>query len=239
MNAAADALAESGLPLGILPTGTGNDLARTLGIPTELSEAAAVIADGDRRQIDLGRVNDKHFFNVASIGLSAELPRHHTVERKRRFWIFAYLLSVRDAYQTTRPFRARLRCDSREVRLRALQISVGNGRHYGGGMTIAEDAAIDDTRLDVYCLQPQSFWRLLALFPALRRGRLEHQQAVLLMRGREVEVETRRPMPINTDGELTTETPARFVVAPKAITVTAPAPPSAGIEEELSAHAAQ
>ena len=105
-------------------------------------------------------------------------------------------------------------------------------------MTIAEDAAIDDARLDVYCLRPQSFWRLMALFPALRRGRLERQQTALLRRGREVEVKTRRPMPINTDGELTTETPARFVVLPKAVTVLAPAEPSARTEE-LCAHAAQ
>ncbi len=105
-------------------------------------------------------------------------------------------------------------------------------------MTIAEDAAIDDARLDVYCLRPQSFWRLMALFPALRRGRLERQQAALLLRGREVEVKTRRPMPINTDGEITTQTSGRFVVVPKAVTVFAPAEPSARIEE-LSAHAAQ
>jgi diacylglycerol kinase (ATP) len=222
MNAAADALVECGLPFGILPTGTGNDLARTLGIPTALAAAAEVIAAGRRHAIDLGRVNGKHFFNVASIGLAAELPRHHTVERKRRWRIFAYVLSVRDAWRASRPFRATLVCDGERRRLRAIQISVGNGRHYGGGMTVSEDAAIDDGWLDVYCLRPQSFWHLMALFPALRSGRLRRQQAVLVMRARALEVRTRRPMPINTDGELTTRTPAEFRVMPGALQVLVP-----------------
>jgi diacylglycerol kinase (ATP) len=67
----------------------------------------------------------------------------------------------------------------------------------------------------------------MALFPALRSGRLKRKDAVLLMRGREVEIRTRRPMPVNTDGELTTQVPARFVVVPKALTVLVPLPPSA------------
>jgi diacylglycerol kinase (ATP) len=223
MNAAADVLVECRLAFGILPTGTANDLARTLGIPDDLAAAAAVIGAGRRHAIDLGVVNGKHFFNAASIGLSAEVTRHHTAERKRRYRVFAYVLSLRDAYRSAKPFRARLRCDDRPIQLRAIQITVGNGRHYGGGMTVAEDAAIDDGWLDVYCLRPGSFWRLLTLFPALRFGRLRRCEAVHVMRGRVVEVTTRRSMPVNTDGELTVSTPAEFKVVPRALEVFVPA----------------
>jgi YegS/Rv2252/BmrU family lipid kinase len=223
MNAAADALLDCGLPFGILPTGTANDLARTLAIPSDLVAAAGVIGAGRRHRIDLGRVNGKHYFNAASIGLSAEVTRHHTVERKRRYRLFAYFFSLRDAWRTHRPFSARLRCDGQSMRLRAIQITVGNGRHYGGGMTVSEDAAIDDGWLDVYCLRPGSWWRLLALFPALRLGRLRRRESVHVLRGRTIEVHTRRRLPINTDGELTARTPAEFRVVPGALTVFVPA----------------
>jgi diacylglycerol kinase family enzyme len=73
MNAAAEGLVATGLPLGILPTGTANDLARTLGIEADLEAAVKVIAAGHTRRIDLGLVNGHPFFNVASMGLSAEL----------------------------------------------------------------------------------------------------------------------------------------------------------------------
>ncbi|MDX1539922.1 MAG: lipid kinase [Geminicoccaceae bacterium] len=222
MNIAADALVELGKPVGIIPIGTANDLARTLQIPTTVPEACAVIAAGHTRAVDLGRANGKHFFNVASIGLAAEVTRHHQGARKKWLRVLSYPLSVWDAFKTTRPFRAWLRCDEQELRIRAIQITVGNGRHYGGGMTIAEDAAIDDQHLDVYCLKPLSFWGLLILFPALRLGRLKDREPILVTRGREVEVRTRRRLRVNTDGELTTRTPVLFDIAAHALDVFAP-----------------
>jgi diacylglycerol kinase (ATP) len=222
MNAAADALVESQVPLGILPTGTGNDLARTLAIPDDLADAAATIVGGRQHRIDLGQANQKYFFNVASIGLSAEVTRHHTAERKRRLWLLAYVLSLRDAWRTRRPFRARLRCDGHALSLRALQVTVGNGRHYGGGMTVSEDATIDDGWLDVYALKPRPLRHLLLLFPALRFGRLARSEAALALQGRTVEVSTRRSLPVSTDGELTTRTPVRFTVVPRALSVFVP-----------------
>ena len=133
------------------------------------------------------------------------------------------MLSVRDAWRTTRAFRARLRCDGQTLRLRALQVTVGNGRHYGGGMTVRADAAIDDGRLDLYALKPRRFWRLLLLFPALRFGWLHRSEAALVLRGERIEVRTRGSLPVNTDGELTTRTPARFTVVPRALSVFVPA----------------
>ncbi len=89
-------------------------------------------------------------------------------------------------------------------------------------MTAAPDAAIDDGQLDLWSLRPMSPWRLMALAPALRRGEHGRAPEVDAMRGQVIEVETSAPMPINTDGEMTARTPARFEVAHGALQVFAP-----------------
>lgn len=219
LNAAVDGLVDAGLPLGIVPTGTANDLARTLGIPTDLAEACEVIAHGSLRTIDLGWVNGKHYFNVASLGVSIQIARQLSKKAKSHWGVLAYLLTATRVITGARPFSASIRIDGETVTAKTVQISVGNGRHYGGGLTIAENAVIDDAWLDLYSLEIKHWWQILPLLPALRRGDLRGLPHVRTLRGQEFQIETDRPHHVSTDGELTTQTPAHFRVIPQALNV--------------------
>ncbi len=222
MSAAAPALRDTGLPLGILPMGTANDLARTLGIPEDPAGAAQIIIGGHKRRIDLGCVNGHPFFNVASVGLSVDITRRLTKVMKRRWGKLAYPLAAAAVIATARQFSAVLRLDEVEVRCKSMQVAVGNGRFYGGGMVVEAGARIDDAMLDVYSLEPRTRWRLLLMAREFRAGEHGHLDEVRTLRAQQVELRTRRPRHVSADGEIVTRTPAHFTVLPGAVQVFTP-----------------
>lgn len=223
MNAAVDSLHERDLTLGLLPLGTANDLARTLGIPPGIQAACRAIAHGRPHRIDLGCVNGKLFFNVASVGAAAQLSRHLDRELKARWGVLSYPIGVRDVVDRSNSFEADIEDeDGHCEHVRSIQIAVGNGRCYGGGMKVAEDSAIDDGRLDLYSLEPQSMWRLILTLPFIRAGRHGKLEGSVAMSGERFTVRTDHPMEVSTDGEVTTKTPAVFQVLPGALSVMVP-----------------
>ncbi|GBF81319.1 lipid kinase [Aphanothece sacrum] len=222
LNAVVDSLVEMNLPLGILPLGTANDLARTLNIPLTIPQACQVIAKGYIKYIDLGWVNNKYFFNVASLGLSVDITQKLSKGAKRRWGILAYGFTALQVISQTRPFHAQICINEELIEVKTIQIAVGNGRFYGGGMAIAEDATIDDQRLDIYSLEIKHWWQIFPLLWKLPQGQQGALTWVRTLQGEKVEIYTRKRQKINTDGEITATTPATFEVIPKALGVLVP-----------------
>jgi diacylglycerol kinase (ATP) len=222
LSAAAQGVAKLKLPLGILPLGTANDLARTLEIPEDVVAAIDVIANGKLRSIDVGLVNNLMFFNVASVGLSTDLSRALTADIKRRFGKLGYAMAALRVLARARPFGVEIVTEDRKIRSLTLQVAVGNGRYYGGGNIVEETAAIDDECLRLYSLEFIHAWRIILMFRSFRAGQHGEMDEVRTLRGGTFGIRTRRPRPINADGEIVTHTPADFKVMRKAIDVIVP-----------------
>jgi diacylglycerol kinase (ATP) len=226
LNRVADALVATGLPLAILPLGTANDLARTLGIPIGLPEACQVAAAGRPLRIDLGCINGKHFFNVASLGLSVEITQRLDPDLKRRWGVLAYAIAALgvgwEKLWGQATLSAEIHQGEQVTAVHTLQIAIGNGRYYGGGLAVAPGAAINDQRLDLYSWEMLPGWRWLSLLPRLRSGNYSGMATVRSLQGQAFSIYTDRPCSINTDGELTTTTPAHVWLNPQALTVLVP-----------------
>ncbi len=227
VHAAAPALLAAGLPIGILPLGTANDLARAVDLPLDIAQAAEVIVAGSTRRIDLGEVNGEPFFNVAHIGLGAALAGGLSAGMKRRFGPFAYTLAALRALAGLRPFRAEIVAGEQRLAIRTFGITVGNGRFFGGSGLVAEDAEIDDGLLHLFALSTKNPFRLLRILTQMTTGRQGRSKWVRTMVAPTIDVTTVRPMRIRADGKLMAETPAHFRVRSGALSVFVPDKPPA------------
>lgn len=223
VHSAAEALVELGLPIGILPLGTANDLARAVDLPFDPRAAAEIIAAGTTRNVDVGAVNGKLFLNVAHIGLGAALADGLMRKMKKRLGPFAYTLAAGRALFGLRAFRAEIVAGAERLAVRTFGITVGNGRFFGGTGVVAEAAEIDDGIFHIFALKTRNPLRLALLLPRLLSGRHGRSKWVHTMVASEVEVRTVRPMKIRADGKTVAETPASFRVRPGALAVFAPA----------------
>jgi diacylglycerol kinase (ATP) len=164
------AVAETGIPLGIVPAGTGNDVARYFDIPRKDPVAAAeIVIKGDTRQVDLAKSGAKYFATVLCAGFDAMVN-----ERANRMtWPkgqMRYNLATLSELRVFRPLPYTLDLDGEQLKLDAMMVSVGNGPSFGGGLRIAEGAQLDDGMLDVVIIKPMSRGSLVRTYPKLFKG---------------------------------------------------------------------
>lgn len=181
------AVAGTGVPLGVVPAGTGNDAARTLGIPTRPEAAADVVVASRRRRIDLARAGDRYFVTVLAAGFDALVNERANRMRWPRGQM-RYNLATLAELRTFRPLRYTLELDGEARRLEAMLVAVGNGPSFGGGLRIAEGARVDDGLLDVVVIRPISKPELVRTYPKLFRGTHVRHPAYVHHRVRSVTV---------------------------------------------------
>ena len=215
------ALAEGATPMGIIPGGRGNDLARVLGIPDDPAGSAAVLADGNVRAIDVGEVNGRRFLCIASCGFDSDANRIANEARLiRGNLVYAY--AALRALVAWKPATFTLELDGERVENVGYSVAVANSKAYGGGMFIAPDADLADGRFDVVLTGEGSKWHFLSNLPKVFKGTHVENDEVRVLRASEVQVSADRDFAVYADGERLTDLPATLRVLSGALRVIAP-----------------
>jgi diacylglycerol kinase (ATP) len=171
---AVQAVAATGIPLGILPAGSGNDVARYFDLPRKSpDEAVDRVVAGRTRTIDLARSGNLYFVTVLAAGFDAvvnERANRMTWPKGQMRYNIATLAELR----VFEPLPYTLQLDDRQVSLKAMLVAVGNGPSFGGGLRITEGAVLDDGMLDVVIIKPISKPDLIRTYPKLFKGTHVH-----------------------------------------------------------------
>ena len=206
----------------IIPLGTANSFAGTLGIPKDVISAVAVIANGERKRIDLGCIDGDYFVNAAAIGLSPLIAKTVPPKLKRYLGIVGYLLwAVRSAVKF-RPFLMTVEYhDGRCEKVWATEARIANGTHHGG-IEIVDNQEIDSGWIVIQAVTGKSVWGLgWSWFATVMKLRARHG-TTREFRGRNLRLNTQPRLDISIDGEIAARTPVTISVARGAIEVAAP-----------------
>lgn len=218
ISAVVDYFAYQDIVLGILPLGTENNFARTLGIPLALDGAVDVIAHGKVVDVDLGKVNGDYFANVSSIGLTTMVARKVSRRLKRFFGRVAYVIVGAKCIFFFKPFNCHFIAKEKNITVKTHQVIIANGRFHGGDLVVP-NAHTDNHMLVVFTMGENSRWQLLKTWIAFHLGKHTLLRESNLFSTREVCIETDTPQYVSIDGEVTIQTPIHFSVAERALKV--------------------
>jgi diacylglycerol kinase family enzyme len=185
----------------VIPSGSGNGLARELKIPFDAATAFAIALTRGEIAIDAGELDRRLFFNVGGIGFDARVAHQFAVHGLARRGFVQYAQITSRELFNYRADEHVVVVDGDTHRVRALLIAIANSRQYGNGAIIAPHARLDDGLLDVVVVQqrplPSTIWHI----PRVFRGTVDQVPGVTIRRGREIEVSSEQPVVYHVDGE--------------------------------------
>jgi YegS/Rv2252/BmrU family lipid kinase len=201
MNEVASVLAHTPTPLALIPSGSGNGLARELGIPLTAADALALAIDGTDRRIDAGEIDGRLFFNVAGVGLDARVAHRFAVNGIISRGFLRYARITLQELVTYRPDEHTIVTDAGTTRRRALVVAIANSRQYGNGAVIAPEARLDDGLLDVVVVDDRSLLETLVELPRLFSGGVAKVHGVTTEQTGRVEITSASRVVYHVDGE--------------------------------------
>lgn len=197
--------------VGIIPCGTGNDFARTVGIPFDHEKNIMSIIKGETRKVDTGRCNGQMFINSATFGLDGEVVKNTQIVKKIVSGPSAYLLSTIKTLATYKSKKVRIKIDELTIDRDILIIAVGNGKYIGGGMKITPNAEVDDELLNICIVNKTPKLKLLSVFPLIFKGKHISCKEVEMFDGKEISIICIDDiLDVNLDGTLVGTTPVEI-----------------------------
>jgi len=217
----AGALKNRESPLALIPCGRGNDLARVLEIPRDLTEATRIAVEGDERLLDVANVDGTPYMGIASLGFDSDANRIANEAKlvpRKAVYLYAGLRTL----AAWKPAGFTVTVDGRRHDVRGYTVAVGNSRSYGGGMLLLPEAELDDGILDVFVSKESSKLTFLRGIPKVFRGTHVDSPYVDTMRGEVVEVSSDRPFVVYADGDPIAATPTTMRVERRCLRVIVP-----------------
>ena len=207
--------------LGILPLGTANSFARTLGIPLDMESAANVITSGKVVDVDVGRIGDAYFCTAASVGLAARIARHMPPRLKKWLGRMAYPLVALAQLRRFGAFRCTVTANGERMDVDALEVRVANAAHTGG-VAVAREASAESRDLVAHVTTGRSIRKLLGVWLRLTAGVRPHPDEVRTIRSRRFAIDAVPAQHVAIDGEAFIKTPFEVSVAEQALFVMVP-----------------
>lgn len=211
-------LMNTGVPMGIVPAGTGNDFIKTVSIPKKPMEALEFILTHDARPVDVGGLNDRLFLNVCGTGFDVTVLDYTLAAKKYCRGLLPYLVGLIRGIAHYKPVYVRFTVDGHTEEREVLICSIANGRYFGGGIAICPEATADDGLLDLVIAEHQPRWKLPFLVPSLLMGRIDKFSFTTHKRCKTVELYS-KGMRLNADGEVSEMDEAKFSVLQGALTL--------------------